>query len=85
MSSAQQSNTISEPKRDAWKFARIRMEHLWVGLPFFAALWKGMVFSLPLFDFWWHLKMGELIVTTGTIPRTDPFSFTAASYDEYNN
>lgn len=27
-------------------------------------------------DMWWHLKMGELIWTTHTIPRTDLFSFT---------
>ncbi len=29
-------------------------------------------------DFWWHLKVGELIVTTGEIPTTDPFSLTQA-------
>ena len=28
-------------------------------------------------DLWWHLKAGELIVTTGSVPTTDPFSFTA--------
>jgi len=27
-------------------------------------------------DFWFHLKTGELILQTGVIPRTDPFSFT---------
>ena len=27
-------------------------------------------------DFWWHLKTGEFIVTTHSIPRTDFFSFT---------
>ncbi|HEX2987996.1 MAG TPA: hypothetical protein VHS06_07485, partial [Chloroflexota bacterium] len=27
-------------------------------------------------DFWWHLKTGELIATTGTIPTADPFSYT---------
>ena len=29
-------------------------------------------------DFWWHLKIGELIVTTGEIPTVDPFSFIRA-------
>lgn len=29
-------------------------------------------------DFWWHLKTGELIAQTRTIPSTDPFSYTAA-------
>jgi hypothetical protein len=27
-------------------------------------------------DFWWHLKTGEFIFKTGSIPRTDFFSFT---------
>lgn len=29
-------------------------------------------------DFWWHLKTGEYIVNTKTIPKTDFFSFTNA-------
>lgn len=28
-------------------------------------------------DFWWHLRTGQLIVETGSIPHHDPFSFTA--------
>lgn len=28
-------------------------------------------------DMWWHLKTGELIWNTHSIPRVDPFSFTA--------
>ena len=31
-------------------------------------------------DMWWHLKTGELIWNSHTIPRTDPFSFSAAGY-----
>ena len=27
-------------------------------------------------DFWWHLRTGQLIVQTHTIPHFDPFSFT---------
>src|SRR5262249_12634826 len=27
-------------------------------------------------DFWWHLKTGEYIINTHSIPRTDFFSFT---------
>jgi hypothetical protein len=27
-------------------------------------------------DFWWHLKTGQLIVQTHSIPHVDPFSFT---------
>jgi hypothetical protein len=27
-------------------------------------------------DFWWHLRTGQLIAESHTIPKTDPFSFT---------
>lgn len=34
-------------------------------------------FAVPTdIDFWWHLKTGELIATTGVIPTSDPFSYT---------
>lgn len=29
-------------------------------------------------DTWWHLKQGELYVTTGSLPAQDPFAFTTA-------
>lgn len=41
-------------------------------------VWKGFTQPLSVLDFWWHLKAGEVIVATGSIPRTDLFSFTAA-------
>jgi hypothetical protein len=31
-------------------------------------------------DMWWHLKMGEIIWTTHTIPKTDLFSFTTGHH-----
>lgn len=39
-----------------------------------------LAFLGPLFayDLWWHLKAGGLILSSGAVPRTDPFSFTAA-------
>jgi hypothetical protein len=42
-----------------------------------------VIFSFDLarttdIDFWWHLKVGQLIAQTGAVPRTDPFSYTAA-------
>jgi hypothetical protein len=33
--------------------------------------------SLTVFDFWWYLASGERILATGTVPATDPFSYTA--------
>lgn len=41
-----------------------------------AAFLSGL-FDIQNFDVWWHLKTGELIVTEGSIPDTDPFSYTA--------
>ncbi len=43
----------------------------------FSYVLKGYYFLDP--DFGWHLKMGEYIRRAG-IPKTDPFSYTMASY-----
>ena len=51
-----------------------------------AALWVllGLCFAFPLaqklpyYDTWWHLRTGELIVSTQSVPSVDPFSFTMA-------
>ncbi|HWO72379.1 MAG TPA: hypothetical protein VNN21_02370 [Dehalococcoidia bacterium] len=32
-------------------------------------------------DFWWHLRTGRLIVESGSVPTSDPFSFTAQGKD----
>ncbi len=29
-------------------------------------------------DFWWHLRIGQYMVETGSLPRSDPFSYTSA-------
>ena len=29
-------------------------------------------------DFWWHLRTGQLIVDTGSVPHSDPYSYTVA-------
>lgn len=46
------------------------------------------IFVLALFsleikdpDFWWHLKTGEYIVQTGSIPDADPFAYTSTPKD----
>jgi hypothetical protein len=33
--------------------------------------------SLTVFDFWWYLASGQLILATRSVPATDPFSYTA--------
>ena len=44
---------------------------------FLIFLARAVIFLDP--DFGWHLKMGEIITTSG-IPRTDPFSYTMPSF-----
>ena len=56
---------------------RIGMEQLWLVFPVLLLIYKGFIFPLPPLDFWWHLKAGEVIATTGAIPRVDIFSYTA--------
>ncbi|MBC7262373.1 MAG: hypothetical protein H5T63_10200 [Chloroflexi bacterium] len=58
------------------RIPRLRLEHLWIALPAVAVAWMGLMHPLRMLDFWWHLKAGEVIVTTGQIPRVDLFSFT---------
>jgi len=41
------------------------------GLAFFVSL-----VTLPPNDFWWHLKLGEIITTTGQVPGANLFSWT---------
>ena len=37
---------------------------------------KSMAEKLAEHDMWWHLKTGQLIVSTHHLPSTDPYSFT---------
>jgi hypothetical protein len=56
---------------------RVRLEQLWLAVPILLVLCFGFLLKLRLVDFWWHLKVGEIIVNTRAIPRADAFSFTA--------
>src|SRR5262245_52087483 len=77
--STQPAVSTTEPRRDAGLLGlKITMEHLWLGVPIFVLLWKCFLFPAPTLDFWWHLKLGEVIATSHTIPQIDQFSFTAA-------
>jgi hypothetical protein len=40
-------------------------------------------FSIKIWDpdFWWHLKTGEYIYQTASLPETDPFAYTSLSED----
>jgi len=62
----------------AWWAPKVTIEHLWLAVPIALTAGFGFLLKLRLVDFWWHLKAGEIILTTRTIPKTDLFSFTAA-------
>ena len=57
---------------------RLRVEHLWWVLPPLLTVWMGFLHPLRRLDFWWHLKVGEIIVSERQIPSIDLFSFTRA-------
>jgi len=47
-------------------------------LVLFAGIFILNFFMVTDPDLWWHLATGRYMVETGRIPRTDPFSYTAA-------
>ncbi|RME47787.1 MAG: hypothetical protein D6791_04955, partial [Chloroflexi bacterium] len=57
---------------------RLRIEHLFLLIPMMVVVWMGFMHPLRRLDFWWHLKVGEIIFTTRQIPRVDLFSYTRA-------
>ena len=63
-----------------WSLPRIKIEHLWLSVPVALTAGYGFLLKLRLVDFWWHLKAGEIIITTRSIPKTDLFSFTEAGH-----
>lgn len=66
-----------ESSAAGWLLPRLHIDHLWLALPAALVVWRGLLQPIRLLDFWWHLKAGEVIVTSGSIPRRDLFSFTA--------
>lgn len=50
---------------------------LWLLVPMFGLLAARYLFAPTDFDYWWHLRTGQLILDTGTIPRADVFSYTS--------
>src|SRR5690242_16114464 len=56
----------------------VTIAHLWLALPIAVVVWFGFLRPIGVLDFWWHLKAGQIIVATRSIPRVDLFSFTCA-------
>jgi hypothetical protein len=70
----------ADQKATALAPSRLGIEKLWLLLPVLLLVYKGFIFPLPPLDFWWHLKMGEVIATTRSIPQVDSFSYTAEGH-----
>src|SRR5262245_15151539 len=68
---------MRQPSAAGSLVSRLSIDHLWLTLPAALVVWRALLQPVRLLDFWWHLKAGEVIVTTGTIPRRDLFSFTS--------
>lgn len=56
----------------------IRTSALLIVAPFLMLIALTFWFSQTDPDYWWHVRTGQLILDTGQLPRTDPFSFTSA-------
>lgn len=74
--------SVQAPWTTVWRMARQWPAALLArfSLPWLmAAIALVVVYCAPGFtdpDFYWHLKTGELIAHAGSIPTTDPYSFT---------
>lgn len=45
------------------------------------AVFSNTIVPINSNDFWWHLSTGEHILSSGMLPETDPFTYTAAEDD----
>ncbi len=60
------------------RLREVPVDLLWRAAPFFVVMWMTSLSTLPALDFWWHIKAGQVILQTRSVPVTDIFSFTAA-------
>ncbi len=55
---------------------RLKVVNIYFLLPIFLVLWNTLLDPLRRLDLWWHIKVGEIILASSRIPKTDIFSFT---------
>lgn len=55
---------------------RLGTDSLWLVVVLAAHTFLTALVPLPPNDYWWHLKLGELIAETGTIPTANMFAWT---------
>src|SRR3974377_2382761 len=65
-------------RKIAMKVTRWRLLGIVLGVLLAAHLILLGFFQISDEDTWWHLKAGQLYVTTHSLPAQDPFAFTTA-------
>ena len=55
---------------------RLSLNHLWLLIAVAAPFVMLSRFTVQPYDFWWHIRMGQVSLATGHIPTTDFFTFT---------
>lgn len=72
----------SEPRTPSRSLPTVRLEHLWFALALtIVGCFIALAPTTPR-DFWWHLKAGELVATTG-IPTTNLFAWSLPADTPY--
>lgn len=67
------------------KPSKVALKPSWKGNLGLLCLFLSLVFLLGIFpnkdtDLWWHLRTGQIIRATGTVPTTDLYTWTAADH-----
>lgn len=57
---------------------QLTLADLWLLLPPLLLLIMLDLYLIKPYDFWWHLRTGQIIVETGAIPTVDLFTYTRA-------
>jgi len=67
------------------RVSSLRIEHLWPLITVAGVFVFVATHPVLPYDFWWHLRAGDVIASSGAIPATDTFSYTMAgsAYDNY--
>jgi len=67
------------------RFRYLTVEHLWPLIAIAGVFVVVATYPIRPHDFWWHLRVGQEIAASGSIPEIDTFSYTmtGAPYESY--
>jgi hypothetical protein len=81
---AREGGGVRERLRVSWCLPDLALVAAWVTLFYCLFLFQGYQKLFRDSDAGWHIRSGESILATGTLPRTDPYSFTVAGKPWYS-